>query len=171
MKRRRAPVPGALLQHQRGQGHGTCAFQWSTARSAGTRATLKLKARQGRERRSALRCHCGSSQAEVPVTEPSEPGSIRALSVLVVDDEEAVREVAAAFLTHDGHHVQCVANGYEALRTLETPVDLVVTDRSMPGMRRTACPARKGDLGWHRRGAADRIWCLNGNCWWGRAKR
>ncbi len=57
--------------------------------------------------------------------------------LLVVDDEESIRELAAAALTRLGYRVLTAANGNEAM-ALYAPrareVALVVTDLSMPEM-------------------------------------
>jgi len=53
--------------------------------------------------------------------------------VLVVDDEDMLREVTQAWLVRDGYRVRCAADGEEALRLLvELPFDLVLLDLSMP---------------------------------------
>jgi len=56
--------------------------------------------------------------------------------VLVVDDEELVREALAANLAFEGFSVLTAANGTEALTLLDAAekVDAVITDLSMPGM-------------------------------------
>jgi PAS domain S-box-containing protein len=56
--------------------------------------------------------------------------------VLVVDDEDLVREVLVASLEEAGFAVLAAGNGAEALALLEAeePVDALVTDLSMPGM-------------------------------------
>jgi two-component system response regulator AtoC len=56
-------------------------------------------------------------------------------SVLVVDDDAAVRTVLAALLEQAGLNVVHVPGGEAALRCLEqTAIDIVVTDLRMPGM-------------------------------------
>jgi DNA-binding response OmpR family regulator/DNA-binding CsgD family transcriptional regulator len=56
-------------------------------------------------------------------------------SVLVVDDEEDVRELVRLNQERDGHRVRTVADGESALRSIEaeTP-DVVVLDVMMPGL-------------------------------------
>ena len=57
----------------------------------------------------------------------------RALDVLVVDDEPAVREVLGAFLAIDGHRSTTATNGREGLeRFRDGFYDVVVTDCAMP---------------------------------------
>jgi DNA-binding response OmpR family regulator len=55
--------------------------------------------------------------------------------ILVVDDDPTVAEVVARYLLRDGHEVDCVADGYAALRVAaERSPDLVVLDLMLPGI-------------------------------------
>lgn len=55
--------------------------------------------------------------------------------LLVVDDEESIREVLTDFLTMEGYRVTAVANGPGAVARLERDeFDAVLTDMKMPGM-------------------------------------
>jgi len=56
-------------------------------------------------------------------------------TVLVVDDEELVREMAATFLSMTGYHVIEASSADEAVDVLDrtTAVDVVFTDLRMPG--------------------------------------
>jgi two-component system, cell cycle sensor histidine kinase and response regulator CckA len=58
-------------------------------------------------------------------------------TMLVVDDEEMVRRLAARILLGEGYHVVEAAGGQEAIRVLQRAfqrIDLVVTDVAMPGI-------------------------------------
>ena len=58
-------------------------------------------------------------------------------TVLVVDDEEAVRRLACRMLTWTGFQALEARHGREAITTLEQhpgPIHLVLTDIKMPGM-------------------------------------
>jgi CheY-like chemotaxis protein len=58
-------------------------------------------------------------------------------TVLVVDDEEAVRRLAGRMLTWSGYQALEARHGREALATIEQhagPIHLVLTDIKMPGM-------------------------------------
>ncbi|MFJ2028173.1 response regulator transcription factor [Streptosporangium sp. NPDC087985] len=55
--------------------------------------------------------------------------------ILVVDDDPAVAEVVARYLERDGHRVECVGDGAEALRrALSNPPDLLVLGLMLPKM-------------------------------------
>jgi len=55
-------------------------------------------------------------------------------SILVVDDEEGIREFLRDVLASDRHDVASTANGVEALRELQKRVfDIMITDLKMPG--------------------------------------
>lgn len=56
-------------------------------------------------------------------------------TVLVVDDEEVIRDVCAKILESEGYQVTTAASGKEALRLVsQTVFDAVVTDIMMPDM-------------------------------------
>lgn len=67
--------------------------------------------------------------AEVPMGRPS-------VSVLVVEDDDAVREIAVGILRELGYTVEEAASGYAALRMMEagTRFTILFTDVVMPGM-------------------------------------
>jgi DNA-binding NtrC family response regulator len=56
-------------------------------------------------------------------------------SILVVDDEEVMRDVLGSILTDEGYQVELARSGEEGLdKFQQRPVDLVLLDVSMPGM-------------------------------------
>jgi DNA-binding NtrC family response regulator len=56
-------------------------------------------------------------------------------SVLVVDDEEIMREILEALLTREGYHVRLATSGEEGLELARSfPFDAVLVDVMMPGM-------------------------------------
>ena len=69
---------------------------------------------------------------------------VRTASILVVDDDAAVREILVELLTDSGHRVRVAAGGAEALRILAearggvpgevSEVELVISDVQMPEM-------------------------------------
>jgi CheY-like chemotaxis protein len=63
--------------------------------------------------------------------------------ILVVDDEEAYRELLAKILTRAGYEVVQAADGFEALSLLQkSKIELVISDILMPGMNGYALVAR-----------------------------
>jgi DNA-binding NtrC family response regulator len=60
--------------------------------------------------------------------------SVRKGQVLVVDDQEYVRESIAAILTQAGHHARTAATAEEGLASVAShPTDVVVSDLNLPG--------------------------------------
>ncbi len=70
----------------------------------------------------------------VSLEEPSTRNA-RGGTILVVDDDPAIRELVTAVLGHDDHEVVVAEDGHQALQRLEdSPPDLIVCDINMPGM-------------------------------------
>ena len=70
-------------------------------------------------------------------------------TVLVAEDEEAVRELTCEFLKSAGYRVLPASNGSEALalaQASEHPIDVLLTDVVMPRMRGTELARRLKDL-------------------------
>jgi hypothetical protein len=88
-----------------------------------------------------------SLTALLPVTEqdiaaatppPAEPQRGQGQTVLVVEDEAAIREVTRRILARNGYHVVAAASGHEALAVLATQlehIDVLLTDVIMPRMQ------------------------------------
>ena len=56
-------------------------------------------------------------------------------SVLVIDDEEIMREILEALLTREGYHVRLASSGAEGLELAKSlPFDAVIVDVMMPGI-------------------------------------
>jgi CheY-like chemotaxis protein len=77
---------------------------------------------------------------------PLRPGGAKG-RVLIVEDEELVRDAMAPFLEGEGYEVQLAENGREALRCLKTDVlpDIIVLDLRMPVMDGWEFRARQMD--------------------------
>jgi CheY-like chemotaxis protein len=59
------------------------------------------------------------------------------LRILYADDMKELRDVAKIALTREGHRIECVPGGREALDHLAAgpdAIDLLITDHHMPGM-------------------------------------
>jgi signal transduction histidine kinase/CheY-like chemotaxis protein len=82
--------------------------------------------------------HDGAAKAGQPANARAAPcadapSGVRGLSVLVVDDVDINREVAAAFLQMAGCHVQCVDSGASAVRAVMSgKFDVILMDICMP---------------------------------------
>ena len=56
-------------------------------------------------------------------------------TILVIDDEEIMREILETLLTREGYRVRLAASGPEGLEVVRsTPLDAVIVDVMMPGM-------------------------------------
>jgi PAS domain S-box-containing protein len=91
------------------------------------------------------RCSAAAPEAAAAQSAPP-PRAAGAETVLVVEDEDEVREMSVAALAELGYRVRAAASGEEALQVLETlpGLDLLFTDVVMPGMsgRQLATAAR-----------------------------
>jgi CheY-like chemotaxis protein len=85
---------------------------------------------------------------EIPAAADGSDGSKTlphaAATILVVDDDDDVREVAVAGLSEFGYHVLQASNGHSALEQLarEGKIDLMLIDLAMPGMNGAECARR-----------------------------
>jgi DNA-binding NtrC family response regulator len=70
--------------------------------------------------------------AEPPMV--AQPGAL-SQTVLIVEDEEAIRDLATRFLERQGYLVLVAANADQALRLVESnaTIDVLLTDVVMPG--------------------------------------
>jgi flagellar assembly protein FliH len=73
-----------------------------------------------------------NGQATLPQVYGS-PSGRRESAILVVDDEEAIRDLLVRLLQSAGHRVRAVGSAREALAALtESPVSLLITDVKLP---------------------------------------
>jgi len=79
----------------------------------------------------------GSAAAKKPVEPEATPG--KKTRIMVMDDEEQIRNMTQRMLTRIGHEVTLAADGEEAIRryreayTGGVPIDLVIMDLTIPG--------------------------------------
>jgi DNA-binding NtrC family response regulator len=60
---------------------------------------------------------------------------VKKISILIVDDEESVRDSLYNWFIEDGYHVECAENAKKALLILESEsFDIILADIKMPGM-------------------------------------
>lgn len=106
--------------------------------------TVAIDSRIGQGTRVEIRLPAGLDDEE-PVAETAEPGPLptRRLTVMVVDDDPAVRAVTAGFVSAMGHRLVEADGGPAALALMErgTRADVFVIDYAMPGMTGTELAA------------------------------
>ncbi len=98
--------------------------------------TMKIDSTLGRG--TTIQLRLPGIPAESMANEPKKPNpegdsTIAPLRILVADDEARSRDLLTRFLIKDGHSVETVKNGRQAMDKASTGTfDLVITDRSMP---------------------------------------
>ena len=76
--------------------------------------------------------HLPTTEAPAP-PQVQEPANVPGRRILVIDDEEAVRDVVRRFLQIGGHHVSAATSGTEGLEVLEKEaIDLIILDLMVP---------------------------------------
>jgi two-component system cell cycle sensor histidine kinase/response regulator CckA len=80
-----------------------------------------------------------ATEAQAPIARPPDERDLsgRGEFVLVVEDEDGIREVARRVLDRGGYRVLTAASGQEAIELVHAhdgPIDLLITDVIMPGM-------------------------------------
>ena len=119
----------------RGTGLGLSMVHGLTAQLGGA-FVLDSMAGQGTRAELYLPVAEGCTTAAPGIAHERSPAPSRALSVLLVDDEELVRSGTAEMLRSLGHHVREARGGEEAIVILanDPSVEVVVTDYKMPHM-------------------------------------
>ena len=71
----------------------------------------------------------------IEASEPEQETDNKSLRILVVDDEETIRDILNQFLSRDGHTVKAVDNGADAINMVDgEDFDLVLCDIAMPNV-------------------------------------
>jgi PAS domain S-box-containing protein len=129
--RRRVFDPFFTTKGERGTGLGLSVVYGIVTRHGGD---VDVESRLGRGATFTMRLPIGP---HVPAPEPVAPPATlsRAGRVLIVEDEQEVREILTNVLRSDGHAVVACEDGDRALIELEGDgFDLVITDLGMPGL-------------------------------------
>lgn len=78
---------------------------------------------------------CGEDEKESFISSERKFKIVKMLRILVVDDNENIREMLEDFLNFEGHKPVLAKDGKEALKIFsEQDFDIVITDLGMPGM-------------------------------------
>jgi signal transduction histidine kinase/CheY-like chemotaxis protein len=129
--RRRALEPFFTTKGPKGTGLGLSVASSIVQRHGGE---LSLRPNDGRGTVVTVRLPRAATADAVVAPAAAGPGP--ALRILVIDDEQTVREALADSLAEDGHTVISAASGPEGLAMLANGarVDVVITDLGMPEM-------------------------------------
>ncbi len=127
--RRRIFDPFFTTKGEKGTGLGLSVVYGIIARHGGE---IEVQSQVGQGSAFMIRLPVAREIPEVPETAPSlQPH--RNAKILIIDDDEEVREVLGDLLTGQGHAVAAYADGESGLtRVQEEPFDLVITDLAMP---------------------------------------
>jgi len=108
----------------------------STMRAHG--GTLDIQSRPGHGTEVTLTFPCPAGEPQALASNPAAPRPAQGglLNILVVDDDELIRESLVPMLEILGHSAQAAAGGLEAVAMFEggLAVDLVILDMNMPGI-------------------------------------
>ncbi len=85
---------------------------------------------------TTFRLSLPSAQESPTTSKPdTDQASVRPLRLLLVDDEDTVRQILREYLVGDGHSVETASNGRDALdAVVKAEFDIVLLDRAMPGL-------------------------------------
>jgi signal transduction histidine kinase/CheY-like chemotaxis protein len=130
--RLRAHEPFFTTKGVRSTGLGL-SVAFGIARRHGGDLTIQSEVGRGTTVRTVLPL---PSAAALPPPREASPLPVPPLRILLVDDEDEVRQALAEMLVAQGHTVVAASSGPDALRSLgqDAGIDLVITDLVMPAM-------------------------------------
>ena len=128
--RQRVFDPFFTTKGEKGSGLGLSVVYGIITRHGGE---IEVRSQEGQGSVFTVRLPVSRELPEAPprVTPPAP----RRAKILLIDDDELVRETLGDLLVREGHAVAACPDGYSGLARLEeTPFDLVITDLAMPLM-------------------------------------
>jgi signal transduction histidine kinase/CheY-like chemotaxis protein len=111
---------------------------------------IELESEPGQGTRFSLYLPVGTGKMEVLQAEPELLPAAQNSTVLVVEDEDTIRELVGGILKREGLKVLEAPDGRKALEVLQhppRPIDLVILDMVMPGLRGEGVLTRLKELG------------------------
>ncbi len=111
---------------------------------------IELESEPGQGTRFSLYLPVETSKAEIAQAEPEIPPAGHDGTVLVVEDEDTIRELVGGILKREGLKVLEAPDGREALELLQhppRPIDLVILDMVMPKLKGEGVLKRLKELG------------------------
>jgi PAS domain S-box-containing protein len=131
--RARCLEPFFTTKGERGSGLGLSLVYGTITRHGGT---VVIESAPGEGTTVSLHFPAASEAWRPSVAGDLREGRLdRQIHVLVVDDEDMIREMVGEFLKNDGHTVVTAEGGETAIAKMrDGKFDLVITDRSMPRM-------------------------------------
>ena len=132
--RRRCLEPFYTTKGERGTGLGLSAVYGIIERHHGS---MEIESEKGQGTTFCLRLPVaeGASVTHPEAGDAADATGAGFQRILVVDDQDIIRELIQQQLAEDGHEVDTAGSGPEALEKMAaSDFDLIVTDQSMPGM-------------------------------------
>jgi CheY-like chemotaxis protein/anti-sigma regulatory factor (Ser/Thr protein kinase) len=111
---------------------------------------IELESEPGQGTRFSVYLPVETGKAEVAQAEPEMPPPAHDGTVLVVEDEDTIRELVGGILKREGLKVLEAPDGRKALELLQhppRPIDLVILDMVMPGLKGEGVLKRLKELG------------------------
>jgi PAS domain S-box-containing protein len=122
--------PFVTTKGKRGTGLGLAMVYGIVQRHHGT---IEIESEIGRG--SLVRVRLPFHRGADVVSTVDDSAVSRRLRILLLDDEQVVRDVISLFLRYEEHDVEVTDTAIDALRLIrERKFDLVITDHAMPGM-------------------------------------
>lgn len=121
---------------------------YGVARQSGGRATIESAV--GRGTKVSILLRLVEATPRLATTSDADTTTQEAKTILLVDDDDLVRQVSAGMLASLGHRVIEAASGPEALERLSEAPDLILLDYAMPDMTGADVAARARAQGYTR---------------------
>ncbi|OGV67273.1 MAG: hypothetical protein A2283_05025 [Lentisphaerae bacterium RIFOXYA12_FULL_48_11] len=124
--------PFFTTKHKRGGGLGLSMVHGIVRQHSGE---IEVKSSEGKGSTFTIRLPETTMPVEQEKTRQATPSGAQQLNVLLIDDEEVVRQTIEACLKSDHHSVSSAIDGKHGLELFnKNKFDLVITDRAMPGI-------------------------------------